>query len=113
MGRSAIWPRLENARRPEEVLRLGDKIFIDECLSAALVSVAKDRGIDAAYGPHVGKGGWQDRNIARFALELPRVGLPCGGEPIPTSSPVSSAAERGAADRWWLLATTARSLQYR
>jgi predicted nuclease of predicted toxin-antitoxin system len=69
MGGSAIWPRLEDARRPEAVLRLGDKIFIDECLSAALVSVAKDRGIDAVYGPHVGKGGWQDRNIVRFALD--------------------------------------------
>lgn len=48
---------------------MSDKIFIDECLSAALVSVAKDRQIAAEYGPHIGKRGWQDRNIVQFALE--------------------------------------------
>jgi len=31
-----------------------DRLFIDECLSAALVAVAKERGIPADYGPH----GW-------------------------------------------------------
>ena len=45
-----------------------DKLFIDECLSRALVAVAKDRGITAAYGPDIGKGGWQDWNIVPFAL---------------------------------------------
>jgi hypothetical protein len=33
---------------------LMDRLFIDECLSAALVAVAKERGIPADYGPH----GW-------------------------------------------------------
>jgi predicted nuclease of predicted toxin-antitoxin system len=60
---------LEDAATLDAGLRLGDRIFIDECLSAALVSVAKDRQVGADYGPHVGKGGWQDWNIIRFALE--------------------------------------------
>lgn len=46
-----------------------DKLFIDECLSTALVAVAKNRGIIADYGPYVGKRGWQDWNIVPFALE--------------------------------------------
>ncbi|WP_294537311.1 hypothetical protein [uncultured Rhodoblastus sp.] len=46
-----------------------EKIFIDECLTAALVAVAKNRGIIADYGPHIGKQGWQDWNIVPFALE--------------------------------------------
>jgi predicted nuclease of predicted toxin-antitoxin system len=46
-----------------------DKLFIDECLSAALVAVAKNRGFIAEYGPYIGKGGWQDWNIVPFALE--------------------------------------------
>lgn len=46
-----------------------DKLFIDECLSAALVAVAKSRGIFAEYGPYVGKSGWQDWNIVPFAIE--------------------------------------------
>lgn len=44
-------------------------MFIDECLSTALVAVAKSRGIVADYGPHIGKRGWQDWNIVLFALE--------------------------------------------
>ncbi len=46
-----------------------DKIFVDECLSVALVAVAKNKGIIAEYGPYIGKGGWQDWNIVPFALE--------------------------------------------
>ena len=45
------------------------KLFIDECLSAALVAVAKNRGIIADYGPYIGKQGWQDWNIVPFAVE--------------------------------------------
>jgi hypothetical protein len=47
---------------------LTDKLFIDECLSAALVAVAKVRGIIADYGPYIGKAGWQDWNIVPFVL---------------------------------------------
>lgn len=46
-----------------------DRLFIDECLSAALVAVAKGKGVIAEYGPYIGKGGWQDWNIVPFALE--------------------------------------------
>ena len=52
-----------------DVVRVTSRFFIDECLSAALVAVAKDRGIAAAYGPHIGMAGWQDWNIATFAIE--------------------------------------------
>lgn len=45
------------------------RFFIDECLSAALVAVAKARGLQVDYGPHMGMAGWQDWNIARFAFE--------------------------------------------
>jgi predicted nuclease of predicted toxin-antitoxin system len=45
------------------------RFFIDECLSAALVAVAKDRDYPAVFGPHLGMGGWQDWNIAKFAVE--------------------------------------------
>jgi hypothetical protein len=34
----------------------------------ALVSIAKSKGVNADYGPHVGKAGWQDWNIVQFAL---------------------------------------------
>jgi predicted nuclease of predicted toxin-antitoxin system len=47
---------------------LSYRIFIDECLSASLVAVAKSRGIVADYGPYIGKQGWQDRNLVDFAL---------------------------------------------
>jgi predicted nuclease of predicted toxin-antitoxin system len=48
---------------------LSFKLFIDECLSASLTAVAKDKGIHADFGPYVGKSGWSDRGIAQFALE--------------------------------------------
>lgn len=46
-----------------------NRFFIDECLSASLVAVAKERGHPADFGPHIGMAGWQDWNIARFAFE--------------------------------------------
>jgi predicted nuclease of predicted toxin-antitoxin system len=46
-----------------------DRFFIDECLSASLAAVAKERGLSADYGPHIGMAGWQDWNIAQFAFE--------------------------------------------
>ena len=45
------------------------RFLIDECLSASLVAVAKERGLLADFGPHIGMPGWQDWNIARFAFE--------------------------------------------
>jgi predicted nuclease of predicted toxin-antitoxin system len=45
------------------------KFFIDECLTATLVAVAKERELFAVFGPHAGKAGWQDWTIARYAYE--------------------------------------------
>ena len=45
------------------------KFFIDECLTAALVAVAKERELFAVFGPHAGKAGWQDWTIAKYAYE--------------------------------------------
>lgn len=45
------------------------KLLIDECLHTSLVAVAKDRGFFAHYVPHFGKAGWQDYNLAPFAME--------------------------------------------
>jgi hypothetical protein len=39
-----------------------DRFLIDECLNADLVAIAKARGYDADYVPHIGKAGWQDWN---------------------------------------------------
>ena len=46
-----------------------DRLFIDECLSASLAAVAKERGLSADYGPYIGMAGWQDWNIGKFAFE--------------------------------------------
>jgi predicted nuclease of predicted toxin-antitoxin system len=45
------------------------KFFIDECLTASLVALAKERDLYAVFGPHAGKAGWQDWTIAKFAYE--------------------------------------------
>lgn len=45
------------------------KFLVDECLSAGLAAIAKQRGLSADFGPHIGKAGWQDWNLAAFALE--------------------------------------------
>ena len=59
---------MESDAASREVRALTDKLFIDECLSVALVAVAKNLGIIAEYGPYIGKGGWQDWNIVPFVL---------------------------------------------
>lgn len=48
---------------------MSDTILVDECLSVALVAVAKARGFPAIHVAHVGKGGWQDWNLVPFALD--------------------------------------------
>lgn len=45
------------------------KFFIDECLTATLVAVAKEREFFAVFGPHAGKAGWQDWTIAKYAYD--------------------------------------------
>jgi predicted nuclease of predicted toxin-antitoxin system len=46
-----------------------DRFLIDECLNADLVALAKARGYDADYVPHIGKAGWQDWNLVPFAVD--------------------------------------------
>ncbi len=43
------------------------RFLIDECLSIDLVSVAGQAGHDAQHIAHVGKAGWKDWNVVRYA----------------------------------------------
>ena len=43
------------------------RFLIDECLSVDLVSVAGQAGHDAQHVAHVGKAGWKDWNVVRYA----------------------------------------------
>ena len=45
------------------------KFLIDECLSTSLVAVAGKAGHDARHVAHIGKAGWKDWNLARYARE--------------------------------------------
>ena len=47
---------------------LNERFLIGECLSGALVAVAKAQGYQADYVTHLGKAGWQDWNLVRFAV---------------------------------------------
>ena len=47
---------------------MNERFLIDECLSGALVAVAKAQGYQADYVTHLGKAGWQDWNLVRFAV---------------------------------------------
>ena len=43
------------------------RFLIDECLSIDLVSVASGVGHEAQHVAHVGKAGWKDWNVVRYA----------------------------------------------
>jgi len=45
------------------------RFLINECLSIDLVSVAGQAGYDAQHVAHVGKGGWKDWNVVRYASD--------------------------------------------
>jgi predicted nuclease of predicted toxin-antitoxin system len=45
------------------------RFLIDECLSLDLVSVATEAGYEAYHVVQVGKAGWKDWNVARYAGE--------------------------------------------
>jgi predicted nuclease of predicted toxin-antitoxin system len=45
------------------------RFLIDECLTIDLVFVAHQAGHEAQHVAHVGKAGWKDRNVARYAAE--------------------------------------------
>jgi predicted nuclease of predicted toxin-antitoxin system len=47
---------------------LNNRFLIDECLSSGLVAAAKARGFEADHLTHIGKAGWQDWNLVRFAV---------------------------------------------
>ncbi|MET0970323.1 MAG: DUF5615 family PIN-like protein [Tardiphaga sp.] len=44
------------------------RFLIDECLTPALVAAAKARSFEADHVTHIGKAGWQDWNLVRFAV---------------------------------------------
>jgi predicted nuclease of predicted toxin-antitoxin system len=43
------------------------KFLIDECLSIDLVLVARQAGYEAQHVAHIGKAGWKDWNVVRYA----------------------------------------------
>ena len=45
------------------------RFLIDECLSVDLVAVAGECGHEAQHVAHVGRAGWKDWNILRYAAE--------------------------------------------
>lgn len=45
------------------------KFLIDECLSIDLVFFASKAGHEAQHVAHVGKAGWKDWNVARYASD--------------------------------------------
>ncbi|MGH6878527.1 MAG: DUF5615 family PIN-like protein [Rhizomicrobium sp.] len=45
------------------------RFLIDECLSISLVDVAAKAGHEARHVAHIGKAGWKDWNVARYARE--------------------------------------------
>jgi predicted nuclease of predicted toxin-antitoxin system len=45
------------------------RFLIDECLCIDLVSIARQAGHEAQHIAHVGKAGWKDWNVARYASD--------------------------------------------
>jgi predicted nuclease of predicted toxin-antitoxin system len=45
------------------------RFLIDECLTIDLVSIAGQAGHEAQHVAHVGKAGWKDWNVIRYAAE--------------------------------------------
>ena len=45
------------------------RFLIDECLSVDLVTVAGQCGHEARHVAHVGRAGWKDWNVARYASD--------------------------------------------
>ena len=43
------------------------RFLIDECLSVALVAVAADAGHEARHVAHMGRAGWKDWEVVRYA----------------------------------------------
>ena len=45
------------------------RFLIDECLSVDLVTLAGEAGHEAQHLAHVGRAGWKDWNVVRYASE--------------------------------------------
>jgi predicted nuclease of predicted toxin-antitoxin system len=45
------------------------RFLIDECLSVDLVTVAGESGHEAQHIAHVGRAGWEDLNVVRYARD--------------------------------------------
>jgi predicted nuclease of predicted toxin-antitoxin system len=45
------------------------RFLIDECLTIELVAVANRAGHEARHVAHIGRRGWKDWNVARYAAE--------------------------------------------
>jgi predicted nuclease of predicted toxin-antitoxin system len=45
------------------------RFLIDECLSVDLVTVAGECGHEAQHVVHVGRAGWKDWNVVRYARD--------------------------------------------
>ena len=45
------------------------RFLIDECLSVDLVTVAGQTGHDAQHVAHIGRAGWKDWNVVRYARD--------------------------------------------
>jgi predicted nuclease of predicted toxin-antitoxin system len=45
------------------------RFLIDECITTTLVSVASEAGYEALHVAHVGRAGWKDWNVLRYAAE--------------------------------------------
>ena len=45
------------------------RFLIDECLSVDLATVAGESGHEAQHVAHVGRAGWQDWNVVRYARD--------------------------------------------
>jgi predicted nuclease of predicted toxin-antitoxin system len=45
------------------------RFLIDECLTVDLVAVARESGHEAQHVAHVGRAGWKDWNVVRYASE--------------------------------------------
>jgi predicted nuclease of predicted toxin-antitoxin system len=45
------------------------RFLVDECLSIDLVTIARRADCEAQHVAHVGKAGWKDWNVLRYAAE--------------------------------------------
>ena len=45
------------------------RFLIDECLSVDLVAVAGESGHEAQHVAHIGRAGWKDWNVVRYARD--------------------------------------------